>query len=261
MIIKVLAMRFLLSRSLILLTAAAMFSIAGCSDGSKKGPLSMDDALASIEKARKDTQTPPEIPDPDPGEFDTNSDEDLPDSEAVDVPKTGVYTVKVESSAGDYMIEVHRDWAPIGAERFYQLVKDGYYDECRYFRVVPGFMVQFGISGDPEVHKKWDRNIRDDAVKQSNKRGFVTFAKTGSPNSRTTQIFVNYGDNSRLDGDAFAPFGKVIDGMENVDRINPKNGESPDQSMITNQGNAYLQQSFPDLDYVKKMSIASETTE
>ncbi len=219
----------------------------------------MDDALASIEEARKDTQTPPEIPDPEEPEAD--SDEDLLDSNAMDVPKTGVYTVKVESSAGDYTIEVHRDWAPIGAERFYQLVKDGYYDECRYFRVVPGFMVQFGISGDPAVHTKWDRNIKDDAVSQSNKRGFVTFAKTGRPNSRTTQVFINFGDNSRLDSDGFAPFGKVIEGMENVDRINPKHGESPDQGMITNRGNAYLQQSFPDLDYVKKMSIMTETAE
>lgn len=250
-------MRFLLTRSLLLLTAAAMLSVAGCTDGIQKEPLSMDDALASIEEARKDTQTPPDIPEPDPEE----SDEDLPDSSAMNVPKTGVYTVRVESSAGDYTIEVHRDWAPIGAERFYQLVKDGYYDECRYFRVVPGFMVQFGISGDPAVHRKWDRNIRDDAVSQSNKRGFVTFAKTGLPNSRTTQVFINFGDNSRLDSDGFAPFGKVVEGMENVDRINPKNGESPDQGMITNRGNAYLQQNFPDLDYVKKMSIVSETAE
>ena len=252
-------MRFLLTRSLILLTAAAMLSVAGCSDGSKKEPLSMDDAFATIEEARKDTQTPTEIPDPDPEEPEADSEEDLLDSNAMDVPKTGVYTVKVESSAGDYTIEVHRDWAPIGAERFYQLVKDGYYDECRYFRVVPGFMVQFGISGDPAVQKEWNRNIKDDAVKESNVRGHVTFATSG-PNSRTTQIFISYGDNKFLDSDGFSPFGKVIEGMDHVDAINSKYGESPDQGRLTNAGNDYLNESFPELDYVKKMSIVGEPT-
>lgn len=256
-------MRFLLSRTLILLTAAALLSMAGCSDGSKKGPLSMDDALASIEKARKDAQTPPETPDLEESEAD--SDEDFPDREAMDseawnVPKSGGYTVKVESSAGDYTIEVHREWAPIGAERFYQLVKDGYYDECRYFRVVPGFMVQFGMHGDPEVHRKWDLNIPDDKVTQSNKEGFVTFATSG-PDSRTTQIFINYSDNTSLDKLGFSPFGKVIEGMKNVEAINPQYGESPNQGRIKAAGNTYLNQSFPELDYVKSMSIVSETTE
>jgi peptidyl-prolyl cis-trans isomerase A (cyclophilin A) len=124
------------------------------------------------------------------------------------------------------------------------------------------FMVQFGMqrqSGNPSP-KEWDRNIRDDAVKQSNVRGFVTFATSG-PHSRTTQIFINFSDNSRLDSMGFAPFGRVTEGMEHVDAINPEYGESPDQGRITNSGNTYLQQSFPNLDFVKKMSIVSETAE
>ena len=121
-------------------------------------------------------------------------------------------------------------------------------------------MVQFGMHGDPAVHQQWDRNIKDDSVTQSNKRSYVTFATSG-PDSRTTQIFINFNDNSSLDGQGFAPFGKVIEGMENVDAIDSKYGESPDQGSIKGSGNAYLQQSFPDLDYVKKMSIVSESPE
>ncbi len=241
---------------MIIMSAAVMFSVTGCSGGGSDKPVSMDEARAQIQQARSDTQSAVVSS---PEESEENVDEEMPEVEIADVPKSGVYTVKVESSAGDYTIEVHRDWAPIGAERFYQLVKAGYYDECRYFRVIPGFMVQFGISGDPAVQKEWDRNIRDDAVKESNVRGFVTFAKTGSPNSRTTQVFINYGNNARLDGDGFSPFGKVIEGIENADAINSKYGEAPDQGRITSSGNAYLQQSFPELDFVKKMSIVSET--
>jgi peptidyl-prolyl cis-trans isomerase A (cyclophilin A) len=242
-------MRSRLSLRLCLLVAAAMLTVAGCTGSGSDEPVSMDEALASIQQSRREAQVPATPP---PDEADPVFDED--------VPKSGIYTVKVESSAGDYTIEVHRDWAPVGAERFYQLVKAGYYDECRYFRVVPGFMVQFGISGTPAVQKEWDRNIRDDAVKQSNVRGFVTFATSG-PHSRTTQIFINYGDNARLDSDGFAPFGRVTEGMEHVDKINPEYRESPDQGRITNSGNTYLQQSFPNLDFVKKMSIVSETAE
>ena len=128
-----------------------------------------------------------------------------------------MFKVKFETSTGDFIVEVHREWAPIGAERFYQLVKSGFYDECRFFRVVPGFMVQFGINGDPGVQRQWENNITDDPVVKSNTRGFVTFATSG-PNSRTTQIFINFGDNESLDGQGFAPFGEVIEGMEKLMR-------------------------------------------
>ncbi|MCA9010889.1 MAG: peptidylprolyl isomerase [Planctomycetaceae bacterium] len=250
----------LLSRLIFLIAVSVMLSSAGCSDADRNQPMSMDEALASLEQARKDSQQPPP-PIEDSDGTESEEEEELGSDEVDEtVPQTGTFTVRVESSAGDYTIEVHRDWAPRGAERFYQLVKAGYYDECRYFRVVPDFMVQFGMHGNPETHRQWDRNIRDDAVKQSNKRGFVTFATSGK-HSRTTQIFINYSDNSRLDSMGFAPFGKVTEGMEHVDSINPKHGESPAQRSIEDRGNAYLQQNFPDLDFVKKMTIVSEASE
>jgi peptidyl-prolyl cis-trans isomerase A (cyclophilin A) len=160
-----------------------------------------------------------------------------------------------QTSAGDFVVEVHRDWAPNGADRFYNLVKNGYYDACRFFRVVPGFMVQFGINGDPAVQSAWrSANIPDDPVKQSNKRGNITFATAG-PNTRTTQVFINFGDNAGLDGQGFAPFGRVTSGMNVVDKIFAGYGEQPNQGLIQTQGNAYLQKDFPKLDYIKKATI------
>jgi peptidyl-prolyl cis-trans isomerase A (cyclophilin A) len=153
-------------------------------------------------------------------------------------------------------VQVTRAWAPKGADRFYNLVKNGYYDNSRFFRVIPHFMVQFGINGDPKIQSAWRQaNITDDPVTQSNTRGFITFATAGR-NSRTTQVFINYRDNSRLDADGFAPFGQVISGMEVVDKINPEYRERPEQPLIQSQGNAYLDKEFPKLDYIKKASIA-----
>jgi peptidyl-prolyl cis-trans isomerase A (cyclophilin A) len=165
------------------------------------------------------------------------------------------YKVKFDSTAGPFVVEVHRAWAPNAADHFYALVKSGFYDEARFFRVVPNFMVQFGIAGDPAVQAKWKESIKDDPVKESNKRGYVTFAQTSAPNSRSTQIFVNYKDNSFLDSQRFAPFGQVISGMDAVDKINADSGEKPNQGMIQSQGNAYLKAQFPKLDYVKKATI------
>src|SRR5204863_1716613 len=126
--------------------------------------------------------------------------------------------VKLDTTAGPVVIEVHREWAPLGSDRFYNLVKNGFYDGVRFFRVIPGFMAQGGMHGDPAIQAVWGRaNFPDDPVKQSNKRGFVTFAKTSAPNSRSTQIFINYGDNANLDPQGFAPFGQVTSGMEAVD--------------------------------------------
>lgn len=156
-----------------------------------------------------------------------------------------------------FVVEVHRDWSPNGADRFYNLVKSGFYDEARFFRVVPGFMVQFGINADPAVSAQWrPASIPDDSVKESNKRGYVTFAKTNAPNSRTTQIFISFGDNSFLDNQGFSPFGRVSTGMEVVDAIYSGDRERPDQSQIQTKGNAYLNQMFPKLDYVKKATVA-----
>ena len=165
------------------------------------------------------------------------------------------YKVRLDTTAGPVVIQVTRAWAPLGADRFYNLVKNGFYDNVRFFRVIPGFMAQGGMSGDPAIQKIWGRNnINDDPVKQSNKRGYVTFAKTGAPNSRSTQIFINYGDNSRLDADGFAPFGQVISGMEAVDKFESYKNV-PDQGLITAEGNAYLQRDYPKLTVIKKATI------
>jgi len=167
-----------------------------------------------------------------------------------------VFKARFDTTAGIFVIEVHADWAPRGADRFYNLVKNGYYDGCRFFRVVPGFVVQFGINGDAAIQRNWtDATIPDDKVTQGNTRGFVTFAKSSEPNSRTTQLFINFADNSRLNRQGFAPFGKVTMGMEVVDKIFSGYGEKPDQDRIEKEGNAYLTKNFPKLDYIKKATI------
>jgi len=177
------------------------------------------------------------------------------------------YQAKFDTSKGEFLVEVTREWAPHGADRFYNLVKNGYYDNCRFFRVIDGFMVQFGINGDPNVNNAWKTaTIKDDPVKQSNKCGFVTYAMRG-PNTRTTQIFINYADrNSALDAQGFSPFGKVIKGMNVVNSLyngygeGAPSGKGPDQGLIQNQGNAYLEKNFPKLDYIKTATIVPAET-
>jgi peptidyl-prolyl cis-trans isomerase A (cyclophilin A) len=161
------------------------------------------------------------------------------------------YRVQFTTTKGNIVIEIHRDWAPLGADRFYNLVRAGFFTDASFFRVVPNFMVQFGLTGNPAVNKAWENtNFRDDPVKESNKRGYITFAKTGAPNSRSTQLFINYKDNAFLDSQGFAPFGTVVDGMDVVDKINPSYGERPDQGRITTEGKAYLDKNFPQLDRI-----------
>ncbi len=165
------------------------------------------------------------------------------------------YKVRFDSSAGPFVFEVHRAWAPNAADHFYTLVKNGFYDEARFFRVVPNFMVQFGINGDPAVQAKFKNSIKDDPVKESNKRGIRDVRTRPAPNSRSTQIFVNFKDNSFLDSQRFAPFGQVTSGMDAVDKITSQYGEKPDQGSIQSQGNVYLKAQFPKMDYVKKATI------
>jgi peptidyl-prolyl cis-trans isomerase A (cyclophilin A) len=169
------------------------------------------------------------------------------------------FQAKFETTAGDFVIEVKREWAPNGADRFYQLVSSGFYDECKFFRVVPKFMVQFGISGDPKTAAKWkEATIKDDPVIKSNKKGFVTFAKSGLPNSRTSQVFISFGDNTFLDSQGFSPFGQVVEGMSVVEKINSQYGEKPDQGQIQSRGNEYLNDKFPKLDGIKKATIVEK---
>jgi peptidyl-prolyl cis-trans isomerase A (cyclophilin A) len=165
------------------------------------------------------------------------------------------YKARFDTTKGAFVVEVHRDWAPNGADRFYNLVKNGFFDDCRFFRVVPDFMVQFGINGDPAVQSAWrSANLKDDPVKQSNKRGYITFATAG-PNTRTTQVFINFKDNGGLDRQGFAPFGEVVSGMDIVDKITSQYGEKPNQGSIQMEGNTYLNKDFPKLDYVKTATI------
>ena len=171
------------------------------------------------------------------------------------------YKVRFETSKGAFVVDVTRDWAPNGADRFYNLVKNGFYDGVRFFRVIDGFMAQFGINGDPKISAAWrEARIQDDPVKQSNRRGFITYAMAG-PNTRTSQVFINFGDNSSLDKQGFSPFGRVSSGMEVVDALyngygeGAPRGQGPDQGRIQTEGNAYLAKNFPRLDFVKKATI------
>ena len=172
------------------------------------------------------------------------------------------YKVRFDTSAGVFVVEVTRDWAPLGADRFYNLVKNGFYDDLRFFRVIPGFMAQFGIHGNPSIQAAWrPAQIKDDPVKQSNTRGMVVFATAG-PNTRTTQLFINFGNNAQLDKMGFAPFGRVIEGQDVVNKIftgygeGAPRGKGPDQGRIQAEGNAYLTKDFPRLDYIKSATIA-----
>ena len=167
------------------------------------------------------------------------------------------YKVNFDTSAGPFVVEVTRAWAPLGADRFYNLVKNGFFDGGRFFRVISNFMVQFGINGDPAIQKAWGTatNLKDDPVTQSNKRGFITFATSG-PNTRTTQVFINFRANAGLDKQGFAPFGQVISGMEVVDKLVSEYGEKPNAgNAYLMQGNAYITKSFPNLDYIKSATI------
>lgn len=173
-----------------------------------------------------------------------------------------MFQVRFETSQGDFIIEAHRDWSPHGVDRFYNLVRAGYFDDSRFFRVRAGFIAQFGIPGDPVVANVWkNQNIPDDAVRQSNTRGFVSYAMTG-PNARTTQLFINLADNSRLDKEGFAPIGKVIEGMQVVDQLYAGYGEDAGggmrggkQGKIFEGGNVYLDREFPKLDKLRRARV------
>lgn len=173
------------------------------------------------------------------------------------------YKVQLQSTKGDVVILVHRDWSPVGADHFYELTKAGFYNNNAIFRALPGFIVQWGINGDPKVNRTRSENsISDDPPKVSNKIGTIVFAKTGEPNSRTTQVFINLGDNSAsLDPQGFTPFGEVIQGMDHVMEFytgygeGQPNGPGPSQADIADTGNAYLQARYPKVDYIKKATI------
>ncbi len=176
-----------------------------------------------------------------------------------------LFEVKFETSKGDFIVEVHRDWAPIGTDRFYNLVRTGFYDDSRFYRVRAGFIVQFGLPGDPAVTTVWkDRAMPDDPVVESNEKGFVAYAMTG-PNTRTTQLYINLDDNTRLDDQGFAPIGRIVEGMAVVEQLYAEYDESAgggmrggNQGKILAEGNAHLDAEFPNLDKLNRALIAPE---
>ena len=220
----------------IALSAASAVALAGCSSPSEP----------KKEQPGAEAAPPKDVPAP--------QKEEAPASFSVRAPAT--FDVTLDTTKGPVVVEIHRDWAPIGADHFYQLVKSGYFDGCRFFRVVPHFIVQFGLAGDPAVTNKWDSpSLADDPVLRHNSRGTLVYATAGA-NTRTTQLFINTVDNTQsLDPQGFAPFGNVVSGMEAVDAIYPGYGDSPDQGAIKRQGNAYLLPQFPKLDYIRKATI------
>ena len=170
-------------------------------------------------------------------------------------PAPDSFRVAFETSRGTFVVEAIRGWAPNGADRFYALALEGFFDDDRFFRVVPGFIAQFGINTEKQVNERWDdAKLPDDPPRQSNARGTLVFSSDG-PNSRSHQMFVNLADNKRLDGQGFVPFGRVVSGMEVVDSIYGGYGEAPVQQLIQTLGNSYLARMFPKLDYIKSAKI------
>jgi peptidyl-prolyl cis-trans isomerase A (cyclophilin A) len=211
-------------------------------------------------------QTPAKKPAPAPAAKRPTPKASLLDPASLKAKAPEVCRIKFTTTKGDVVVEVNRAWAPLGADRFYNLVKNGFYTDAAFFRVLPGFVVQVGIAARPEVARVWvGARIADDQVKESNLRGYVTFATSG-PNSRTTQIFINLADNAGLDGMGFAPFGRVVEGMEVVEQLYSGYGEGaprgrgPDQGRITNEGKAYLDKDFPQLDSIKSAVILPDVT-
>jgi peptidyl-prolyl cis-trans isomerase A (cyclophilin A) len=188
-----------------------------------------------------------------------------PDPAKLAAPAPDSFTVQFITSKGAFDVKVHRDWAPHGADRIYYLASNGFFDGVRFFRVLDGFMAQFGVNGNPAVDNAWrDRNIPDDPVKKGNKRGILTFAQTNAPNTRGTQLFINYKDNAFLDKSRFAGVGEVVKGMPVVDSLYKGYGEAapegrgPDQTRIGAQGNKYLAKDFPLLDSIVTTKVAKE---
>jgi len=249
-----------------LLAVAAL--IFGCGTSS----LEPDEAEDADKVEQADAPSPPATPDPQPAAAEAPapsgvSAADVDWEAALTDPSLAVaqapdqFKVRFETTKGHFVVEVHRDWAPVGADRFYNLVMADFFEDVAFFRTVDGFMTQFGIHGDPAVSKAWQfARIKDERASKSNTRGRITFAKTGLPNSRTTQMFINYVDNSRLDKMGFAPFGEVVEGMDVVDSLHktgegPPTGRGPSQGTIQQQGNAYLRAKFPDIDYIESARV------
>ena len=237
---------------LIGLAAAVALTFGGCS----RQPEPAKEAAKEAPAAEAPKEAPKETPPPEPEKkAEPAKKAEAPKKKEL-LPSTApaTFNVKFMTTAGAFTVTVHKDWAPIGAQRFYELVRSGYFDETGFFRVVPNFVVQFGLAADPAVTKRWDRPVKDDPVTKTNKLGSLVFATAG-PNTRTTQLFINLKSNQVLDSQGFAPFGEITEGMETVQKIYPGYGEQPDQGAITAQGNSYLKPKFPNMTFIKSAKI------
>ncbi len=242
--------------NLFLTLAVLSLLAAGCSNEKNSAQVTASDAKKEAAAATTPSATPPAaaaVPVAAPADLPAGSFAE-PSKLTAQAPET--FKAQFETTKGKFTIEVTRSLAPNGADRFYNLVRSGYFKDLAFFRVVPGFMCQFGIHGDPSVAAKWrEANIADDAVKGSNTRGTITFATAG-PNTRTTQLFINFGNNVNLDSQGFSPFGNVIEGMDVVDKLNSEYGDGapygrgPDQGRVQSEGNVFLKKDFPNLDYI-----------
>ena len=249
-------------RVLSLLLSLSVFAV-GC--GSKEAEQPAE--KPSVEQIKKATQVP-ELKALNTGD---GGNEPLRNPSLATATAPAEFTVMLHTTKGDVLLEIHRDWAPNGADRLYNLVKVGYFQDVAFFRVIGGFMAQFGMHGDPIINTAWKNStIADDPVRESNRRGFVTFAQTNAPNSRSTQLFINYGNNKNLDSMRFAPIGKVIDepgkggGMSVIDALYAEYGEGaprgrgPSQGKLAAQGNTYLHTEYPNLDYIISARVCGE---
>lgn len=250
-----------------LVLVAATFTLAACDSGATSSPKPDPAATgAKTGAATTATPTPPAAVAKAKGPFPASTHEAMKDPSKAAEEAPAEFSVKFDTTAGEFTMACTRDWAPYGADRFYNLVKIGYFDDVAFFRAVKGFVVQFGIHGDPEVNKAWrEANITPDEVKESNKKGTLTFAQAGRPKekgktaeSRSTQLFINLKDNDRLDGMGFAPLCTVTDGMDVVMKLHTGYGERAgrDQGPITMKGNEYLRKKYPLLDYIKTARLA-----
>jgi peptidyl-prolyl cis-trans isomerase A (cyclophilin A) len=244
-------------------TIAAALLLGACGGGSREVPAPSPTATPLAAPTPETTVTPSSAAAPTTAPPGADARAALKDPAKAKDRAPARFRVSFETTKGPFVVEVHRDWAPKGADRFYNLARAGFFDGVRFFRVITGFMVQFGIHGEPEVAAAWrTAQIPDDPVAHSNKRGTITFATAG-PATRTTQVFINFKDNAGLDGQGFAPFGEVVEGMNVVDSLYAGYGEGgsqgagPDQGRMQQEGNAYLLRDFPKLDAVKKARVAA----
>ena len=246
-----------------MLALGMAWACGGAETADESAPAPEESAPAATpEPAPESSSEPAATPDPDPAPTtDPLLDPDHPESNAT---APAQFRVAFETTKGRFVVEVHRDWAPHGADRFYNLVRNGYYDGNRFFRVVDGFVAQFGMNGDPAVNEAWDMAaIPDDPDNEMNTRGRITFAH-GGPETRTTQLFINLGDNLNLDTMGFPPFGEVVEGMEVVESLHadygdgPPYGMGPDQGRIGQDGNDYLDREYPLLDAIESATIVAE---